>query len=55
MTYMKNNSLTKAFKNNYRSYKAYTHKLLNLSYLQILGSTVYVFLYKEEQTLKHQK
>ena len=45
----------KALQNNLSLYKAYTYGLSNLSHLQIFGSTVYVFIYKEEQTLKPEK
>lgn len=52
MTYLKNNQPIRVLQNNLSPYKAYTHELPNLSYFQILGLNVYVFLYKEKQTLK---
>lgn len=54
MTYVKNNQLTRAIQN-LSLYKAYSHKLLNISYLQIRDSTVYIFLHKEKQRLKLEK
>ena len=54
MTYVKNNRPTRAIQN-LSSHEAYTHKLPNLFHLRILGSTVYVFLHKKEQTLKLEK
>lgn len=54
ITYMKNNWSTRALQN-LSLYKAYTRKLPNLSHLRILGSTVYIFLHKEEWTLKSEK
>lgn len=54
MTYVKNNQLTRAVQN-LSLYEVYTHKLPNLSHLQVLGSTVYVFLHKKEQILKSEK
>lgn len=40
---------------NLSPHKIYIHKLLNIFHLQILSSTVYVFLYQEEQMLKSEK
>lgn len=54
MTYIKNNQPTKAIQD-LSPYKGYTHKIPNLSHLQILSSIVYVFLHKEEQMLKSEK
>ena len=54
MTYINNNWSTIILQN-LSPYKLYTHKLSNLSHLQLLGSTLYVFLYQEEQILKLQK
>ena len=54
MTYVKNNRFTKAVQN-LSPHEAYTHKLPDLSHLPVLGSTIYVFLYKEERTLKSKK
>lgn len=51
MTYIKNNWPTRALQD-LSSHKSYTHKLSDLTYLQILGSTVYAFLHKEEWILK---
>lgn len=51
MTFIKNNWSTRTLQNLSR-YKASTHKLLDLSHLQILRSTIYLFLHKEEQMLK---
>lgn len=47
MTYMKNNRPIKIVQN-LSPHEAYSHKLFDISHLQILSSTVYVFLYKEE-------
>lgn len=52
ITYVKDNQPIKALQNNFCFYKVYTHKFPNLSHFQIFGPTVYVFLYKEKQTLK---
>ena len=40
---------------NLSPHETYTHKLPNLSHLWIPGSTVYIFLYEEKQTLKSEK
>ncbi len=54
MTYVKNNWPMKALQD-LSPYELYIHKSPDLAHLQILGSTVYVFLYEEEQTLKSEK
>ncbi len=54
ITYVKNNRPTKALQD-LSPYESYTHEPPELAHLQILGSTVYVFLYKEERTLKSEK
>lgn len=54
MTYVKNNGLTRAVQN-LSPHEAYTYELPNLSFFQILGFTVYIFLHEEEQTLKSKK
>ncbi len=54
MTYLKNNRPTKALQD-LSPYESYTHKPPDLAHLRILGSTVYVFLHEEEQTLKSEK
>lgn len=54
MIYMKNNWPIRAVQN-HSFHKAYIYKLPNLSHLQVLGFTVYVFLHKEEQILKSEK
>lgn len=48
MTCVKKNQLTKPVQN-FSSYIIYIHKLFNLFHFQVLGCTVYVSLYKEEQ------
>ena len=52
--YMKNNWPIRVIQN-LSPNKAYTHKLSNLSHLGVLGSTIYIFLYKEEQMLESEK
>ena len=54
MTYVENNRPTRALQN-LSPYETYTHELPDLSHLQVLGSTVYVFLHEEERTLKSEK
>ena len=54
MTYVKNNWPTRAVQN-LSPYKAYIHKLPDLSHLRILGSIIYIFQHKEEQMLKSKK
>lgn len=54
MTYVKNNWLMRALQN-LNLYEATTHKLSDLFHLQILDSTVYIFLHEEERTLKSKK
>ena len=51
ITYVKNIWSIKALEN-LSLYKTYTHQLFDLSHLQIISSTIYVFLYKEERTLR---
>lgn len=45
--YVENNWPIRAVQN-LSLHKAYTYKLLDLSHLQVLGSTIYIFLHKEE-------
>ena len=52
---MKNNRPIRALQNNFNPHITYTHKLLDLSHFQIFDSTIYIFLCKEEQTLKWEK
>lgn len=54
MTYIKNNWPTRAVQN-LSSYETYTHKLPDLFQLQVLDSTIYVFLHKKKQMLKSKK
>lgn len=42
------------FKKN-NSYIIYFKKLLEITYLQVLESIVYIFIYKKEQTVKSEK
>lgn len=55
MIYIKNNRPTKTLPQNLSPYKAYTYEPLDLSYLQVLSWTIYVFLYEEKQMLKSEK
>lgn len=55
ITYIKNSRLTKVLANNLSPHKAHLYKNLDLLHLQILGSTIYIFLYEEEQTKKSEK
>ena len=54
MTYVKINQPTKALKN-LSPHKVLLQEPRNLSHLQILGSTVYVLLHKEERSMKSEK
>ena len=54
MTYIKNSRLTKALQN-LSPHKTLIRDHPNISYLRILGSTVYVFLHEEERSLKSKK
>lgn len=54
ITYVKNNWPTRAVQN-LTPHEAYTHKLPNLSHLQVLDSTIYVFLYQKEWMLNLEK
>ena len=54
MTYVKNNKLTRALQNP-SPYKVYSQEPPNLTYLQILGSTIYVLLPEKEQLIKSEK
>lgn len=54
ITYVKNFRLTKALEGG-KPYQALNKKKPDLSYLQILVSTVYVLIHKEEYTLKSEK
>lgn len=51
MTYIKNSWPMQALKDS-SPHEAYFHKQPNLTYLQVLGSTVYVLLYKEKYLMK---
>lgn len=55
MTYIKNLRPTKALENNNTPYNAQYKEDPDISHLRILGSTVYVFLHKEERELKSEK
>lgn len=56
MTYVKNSRpTTRALPQNLSPYKALTQDHPDIFHLRILGSTVYVFLHKEEQSLKSEK
>ena len=55
MTYVKNSRPTRALPQNLSPYEALTQDHPNISHLRILGSTVYVFLHEEEQSLKSEK
>lgn len=45
---MKNVKSTKVLKNN-NLYKTHFKKLLNINYLQVLGSTIYIFIHKKSK------
>lgn len=49
--YVKNNWSTRALQN-LSSYKIFIHKFPDISQLQILGPTIYIFLHKEKLILK---
>lgn len=53
-THIKNNWPTRAIQDQ-NSYELYTYKRSDLIHFRILGSTIYVFLYEEEQMLKSEK
>lgn len=55
MINIKNNRPTKALSNNITSQEAQNKEISNLSYLRILGSTIYVFLHEEERSRKFEK
>ena len=55
ITYIKNNRPTRALANNISPYEAHFIEQLDLLHLQILGSTVYILLYKEERSMKSEK
>ena len=56
MTYIKNNCPTKALPSNATPYEAQGQEnTIDVSHLRVLGSTVYVFLYKEERSQKSEK
>lgn len=55
MTYVKNNWPIRALKNCISPHKAYTKKVSNLAYFWILGSTVYILIYKKERLMKSKK
>ena len=55
MTYIKNNRPTRTLQNNISPYKAYSKEALNLTQLQIFGSTVYVLPHKEKRSIKSEK
>ena len=54
MTYIKNSRPTQALKN-ISPYEAQFHEQPDLTHLQILGSTVYILLHKEERLMKSEK
>ncbi len=54
MTYIKNSRPIRALKN-ISPHKAHFHKQPNLTYLRVLGSTVYVLLHEEERLMKSEK
>ena len=54
MTHVKNIRPTSSFKDK-NLYKIHFNKTPELSHLQVLGSTVYVFIREEEQNLKSEK
>lgn len=56
ITYIKNNSPTKALLSNITLYKAQNQKnTTDMSHLRILCFTVYIFLHKKEQSQKWEK
>lgn len=54
MTYIKNNRPTRALQN-LSPRKVHSQEPSNLTHLQILGSTIYMLLHKEEQSMKSEK
>lgn len=54
MTYVKNNRPIKVLQN-LSFYKTYTYKFFNLSKLQIIDSTIYIFLYNREINIEVEK
>lgn len=54
MTYVKNSLLTKALQNVSR-YKVFAWDHPDILHLWVIGYTVYVFLYREKQSLKLEK
>lgn len=54
MTHVKNVRSTFSLEDK-NAHEVHFNKTLELSHLQVLGSTVYVFIYKEEQNLKSDK
>lgn len=50
--YIKNSCLTKTLAINLSLYEAHFHKKSDLLYLQILGHTIYILLYKEKHPIK---
>lgn len=52
--YIKNIRPTSLLKDK-NPHEIYFNKALELGHLQVLGSTVYVFIYKEKQNLKSEK
>lgn len=54
MTYIKNSQPTRALQN-ISLYKAHFHGKPNLTYLQILGFTIYVLLHEEERLMISEK
>ena len=55
MTYIKNSRPTRALANNLNFHKTHFHKKPDLSHLRILGSTIYVLLYKKKRSIKSEK
>lgn len=54
MTYIKNVQSIKALEGN-NPYSVQNNTNLDIEYLQVLSSTIYVFFHKEEQALKSEK
>lgn len=54
ITQVKNVRLIKVLESN-NLYKIYYKKTPNIRYLQVLGFTIYIFIYKEKQNLKSEK
>ena len=55
ITYIKNSRPTRVLANNQSPHEAHFHKKADLSYLQILGSNVYILLHKEKPSMNLEK